>query len=332
MTIWNEIIDRFKKPDPRPAWASFFTDEQYAKFRRLVEDFFRARKQTFTWGDGVISLEPSEAGAVHQLGLVNLGQLCARNDEKEWGQIVADHFRTLEKSQSEQKVLEGRLTDFDRVRELLAVRLWPATYLDDLDESRMIYRTDLPGTISALVYDLPSSIRNVTPDECETWGRERGELFELALDNVREICIPDESEQEIGEGIRVQLLSDESFFVASHALTLPEHEACVGSFGSLVGVPHRHVLLAYPIESLEVVQTIPRLIAIIAGMEREGPGSISNRLYWYQAGEYLDLPYRIEGDTLHFSPPEAFVEMMNLLSGGEESDEDEAADDDSENG
>ncbi|HEX3313938.1 MAG TPA: hypothetical protein VHR72_03550, partial [Gemmataceae bacterium] len=137
MTIWNEIIDRFKKPDPRPAWASFFSDEQYWKFRRIVEDYFRAKKQMFTWGDGVISMEPSEEGAVHQLGLVNLGQLCARNDEKEWAQIVADHFRTLEKSQSEQKLLEGRLTDFDRVQELLAVRLWPESYLGELDEKRM---------------------------------------------------------------------------------------------------------------------------------------------------------------------------------------------------
>src|SRR5262249_18543071 len=155
--------------------------------------------------------------------------------------------RTLEKSQSEQKLLEGRLTDFDRVRELLAVRLWPESYLTELDEQRMIYRTDLPGTISALVYDLPSSIRNVTPEEIAAWGRSTGELFEMAIDNVREICIPDISEQEIGDGIRVQLLSDESFFVASHALVLPEHESCIGSFGSLVGVPHRHVLLAYPI-------------------------------------------------------------------------------------
>jgi hypothetical protein len=327
MPFWDDILGRFRKPEPHPAWAAFFSDEQYQKFRRLVEDYFRGKNQQYTWGDGVISLQPGTEGNVHQLGLVNLGQLCARNEEKEWGQIVADHFRTLEKSQSEQKVLEGRLTDFDRVRELLAVRLWPASYLDELDAERMIFRTDLPGTISALVYDLPSSIRNVTPDECGTWGKEKDELFSLALDNVREICIPDVSEQDIGDGIRVTLLSDESFFVASHALTLEEHEGCVGSFGSLVGVPHRHVLLSYPIESLEVMQAIPRLIAIIAGMEREGPGSISSRIYWYQAGEFLDLPYRIEAETLHFSPPEAFVEMMNLLGGG-----DDDGDDDSEPG
>ena len=215
MPFWDDILGRFRKPEPHPAWASFFTDVQYRKFRRLVEDYFRTKNQQYTWGDGVISLQPGETGNVHQLGLVNLGQLCARNEEAEWGQIVADHFRTLEKSQSEQKVLEKRLTDFDRVQELLAVRLWPESYLGELDEKRMIYRTDLPGTISALVYDLPSSIRNVTPDECDTWARTKDELFSLALDNVREISVPDESEQDIGEGIHVHASRPtESFFVA----------------------------------------------------------------------------------------------------------------------
>jgi hypothetical protein len=325
MTLWNEFLDRFRKPEPRPAWASFFTDEQYQRFRHIVERYFQSQQKQYTWGDGVVSLEPVEPGGVHQLGLVNLAQLCARSEEREWTQIVEDHFRTLEKSHTEQKVLEQRVTDFDRVGELLAVRLWPDTYLNELDETRMIFREDLPGTISALVYDLPSSIRNVTPDETKEWGKELDHLFRLALDNVREICIPDVSEQDLGDGVKVQLLSDESFFVASHALLLEEHERCVGSFGALVGVPHRHVLLAYPIESLEVVQAIPRLIAVIVGMEREGPGSISPRIYWYQAGDYVDLPYRIEGDTLHFSPPEAFVEMMNLLgeSGDERSEENE---------
>ena len=158
-------------------------------------------------------------------------------------------------------------------------------------------------------------------EQMDQTGKKTDDLFRLALDNVREICIPDVSEQDLGDGITVMLLSDESFFVASHALMLEEHEGCVGPFGALVGVPHRHVLLAYPIESLEVMQAIPRMIAVIAGMEREGPGSISSRIYWYQAGEFVDLPHRIEGETLHFSPPEAFVEMINLL--GEQDDEED---------
>lgn len=322
MGMFRRWLDRLftNKPSPKtpPAWASFFSAEQYGQFLHLVAAHFRSKGVTFEMGDGVVLLEPGSEGR-QQLGLLNLAQLCGRNEPAEWPQIIAEHFDTLNKSQREQQVLEERVADFERVRELLAVRLWPEDYLRELDGSKLIHRQDIPGTVSALVFDLPSSIRNVTPEEAEGWGMDLDELFELGLANVRENCIPDQSEQELTENVSVQLFSDESFFVASHALMLDDHGECIGSFGALVGIPHRHVLLAYPIENLNVLQAIHCLIPVISGMERDGPGSISPRLYWYKDGAYTDLPYRIEGRTLHFSPPEDFVEMLNLLSEGEPS-------------
>lgn len=297
-----------------PAWANFFTPQQYRAFLNGVEAYFAQQKRAIVLGDGVVYVDDPKSGGKHQLGLLNLAQMCARNEEKEWPEVIADHFRTLEKSHNEQKVLEERLSDFDRVAELLSVRLWPENYLAELDRAKILHRKDLPGTISALVFDLPSSIRNVTPEEAQAWGKSPAELFDIGLANVRETCIPDVSEQEMGEGVTLTLFSDESFFVASHALLLDQHPECVGPFGALVGIPHRHVLLAYPIEDLRVMQAVPMIIPVIAGMERDGPGSISPMLYWYQDGDFTNLPYRIEKNTLHFSPPEDFVEMLNLLA------------------
>ncbi len=312
--FWTKLIGRRGKPPLPPAWANFFTPEQYQKFVERVAAHFKSQKREFTLGDGVVYVEDRVPGGKHQLGLLNLAQMCARNETEEWAEIVSDHFRTLEKSYSEQKVLEERIDDFGRVAELLAVRLWPEEYLAELERNKILHRKELPGTISALVFDLPSSIRNVTPDECKSWGKSETELFRIGLANVMENCIPDVSEQDLGEGVTLTLFSDESFFVASHALLLDEHPACIGAFGTLVGVPHRHVMLAFPIEGLRVLQAIHMMIPIIAGMERDGPGSISPLLYWYKNGEYTNLPYRIEKNTLNFSPPEDFVEMLNLLT------------------
>jgi len=322
MSVWKDWLRGKRKSETMPSWASFFSGDQYAEFRNIVEDHFRKKGQSIAWGDGILVLKPEEPGGLHQLGLVNLAQLCARNEASDWPSIVDDHFNTLDKSQSEQRVLEQRLPDFERVRELLSVRLWPEGYLKELDSARMIHRRDLPGTISALVYDLPSSIRNVTPAEIASWGVPIDELFDIALENVRETCIPDLSEQDIGNGLQVYVLSDESFFVASYALMLEEsHPDCVGSFGTLVGVPHRHVLIAFPIESLNIIQAVPKLIAIVLGMERDGPGSISPRLYWLQNREFVDLPFHIENNALHFAPPESFLEVLNLLGAGDDEDE-----------
>src|ERR1700730_18151722 len=311
--FWKKLLPGTKKNPLPPAWANFFTPEQYQKFIDCVTAHFTKRKRRFTLGDGVVYVEDGKSGGKHQLGLLNLAQMCANNEPKDWAEIVADHFRTLEKSYSEQKVLEERIDDFTRVAELLAVRLWPEEYLADLDRNKILHRKELPGTISALVFDLPSSIRNVTPEEVKSWGKSETELFRIGLANVMENCIPDVSEQDLGEGITLTLFSDESFFVASHALLLEEHPDCLGPFGTLVGIPHRHVMLAFPIQDLRVLQAIHMMIPIIAGMERDGPGSISPLLYWYKDGEYTNLPYRIEKNTLNFSPPEDFVEMLNLL-------------------
>jgi hypothetical protein len=302
------------KRHPVPGWASFFGPGQYQTFLDLVATHFSRAKCPFTLGDGVIHVDDDRLGGKQQLGLLNLGQLCARNEEKDWPGIIADHFRTLAKSHTEQQVLEARLSDFARVQELLAVRLWPRGYLDELDRSKIIHRTDLPGTITALVFDLPSSIRNVSPQEAQAWGRDDDELFELGLANVKENCIPNITEEDLGNDITATLFADESFFVASHALLIEEHPDCLGTFGALLGIPHRHVLLAYPINDLRVIPAINRLIPIIAGMERDGPGSISRMLYWYKSGAYTELPYRIDRQTLQFTPPQDFVEMLNLLA------------------
>jgi hypothetical protein len=312
--FWQKLFPGPNKPPLPPAWANFFTPEQYRTFLEKVADHFSGRKRRFTLGDGVVYVEDGKPGGQHQLGLLNLAQMCARNETKDWAEIVTDHFRTLEKSYSEQKVLEERIDDFTRVEELLAVRLWPEDYLADLDRNKILHRKELPGTISALVFDLPSSIRNVTPEEVKSWGKSETELFRIGLANVMENCIPDVSEHDLGDGITLTLFSDESFFVASHALLLEEHPECIGPFGTLVGIPHRHVMLAFPIEDLRVLQAIHMMIPIIAGMERDGPGSISPLLYWYKDGEYTNLPYRIEKNILNFSPPEDFVEMLNLLA------------------
>jgi len=325
--IWNRIFPGKRSAVAEaPSWANFFSADEYNRFIDLIERYFREKKLRYRLGDGVVFLEQTQRGDNHQLGLFNLAQLCARHSADDWNGIITDHFQTMEKSQREQHVLEERLTDFERVEELLSIRLWPEDYLGQIDSEKIIHRVDLPGTISALVFDLPSSIRNVTPEEAETWGKSHEELFAIALEQVRENCIPDKSDQQLSPQVAVRLLSDESFFVASHALLLDDyHSECVGGFGSLVGIPHRHVLLAYPIEDLNVVPAINLLIPILVGMEREGPGSISPRLYWYRHGEFTDLPYSIKDRSLNFFPPTEFVELLNLLGegeiGGEEEDE-----------
>jgi len=321
MGFWRNFIDRLFRPaPPAPDWATFLSPRQFRTFRGLVEHRFAVRSHQCVWGDGVLTLDPRQNDGLSHVGLANLAQLCAHAPETEWSNLIEEHFRILSRSQSEQRRLDQIIRDFDKVSEILSVRIWPEDCLGSRDERRMIWRKDLPGTVTALVYDLPSSVRNVRPEEAKVWRKSENELFDLALENVRETCIPDLTDQELGDGMQATLFADESFFVASHALLLDDRPEVLGRFGALVAVPHRHVMLTFAIDDPKVIQAIPRIIPIVVALEKQGPGSISPRLYWYQNGEYYDLPFRLENRNLHFYPPEEFVEVLNLLSDDDDED------------
>ena len=55
------------------------------------------------------------------------------------------------------------------------------------------------------------------------------------------------------------------------------------------------------------------MLQVIVGMHRDGPGSISQNLYWYHEGEYIVLPYELEDQSLRFLPPDDFSELLDEL-------------------
>jgi hypothetical protein len=326
--FFHRFLSLFRpRPAPPPAWADFLTAPQYQRFLAMVQGYFRGQKVKCVLKDGQVNLAADGRYREQQLGLLNLAQMCRGQPEDQWPRIIAGHFGILQRSWREGEALEKRLGDFAKVAELLAVRLWPKSYCAGDLGNHMVWREDIPGTVSVLVYDLPSTIRNVNPAEVAAWGKEPDELFDLALANVREICIPDVLHKEMGDGLTFTALVDESFYVASHALLLEQYHAdLIGAHGTLVGVPHRHVMLAYPIEQRPmkvVVGAVNRLIPVIAGMEKEGPGSISPLLYWYREGRFLPLPYEFKGKTINFYPPPPFLELLSDLGGGSVPEEDD---------
>jgi len=305
-------------PWTTPPWAEFFSAEEYEEFFNLVTRYFRKSGLAFTVKDGVVQLAAAGDQEECHLGLQNLAQVCHRNQRSAWPAIVSAHFDGMQKLGRENAALDARLADFSRVAELLAIRIWPRSFLDSVSPEHILYREDLEGTVSVLVYDLPSSLKNVHPRETETWNKSPEELFEIALKNVHENCIPNVHVEDLGNNVHVTLLSDESFLTASHALMLEQHPSVIGTHGTLVGVPHRHALLCFPIEDQRVIQAVNMMIPIVYGMEREGPGSISPFLYWYRDGIYTALPYEVIEKELHFYPPDDFMKLLNELAGDED--------------
>lgn len=293
------------EPDPAPWWAEFFTGAQYADFIAEVLSYFNRQGAKVEIDEGVVCRQDGSDDPP-RMGLLNLAQVCNQADRADWSAIISDHFGKVSSPREFEAGLARR--SFEDIAPLLAARLWSDEILGTLSEDKIICREDLHGTITALVFDLPESVRNVTREEADRWDRSDDELFSVAVANVRNM--PAEAFEQEVEGGRLLGFTGNSFFVASRALFLEDYPHCIGPKGSLVAVPHRHMLLCCPIEDLGVLKVLNLFISATRGMFRDGPGSISPNVYWYRDGEMTNLPYETGDNEVRFMPPPEFVTML----------------------
>ncbi|MBN1429356.1 MAG: hypothetical protein JXB07_13365 [Anaerolineae bacterium] len=266
--------------------------------------------------DGVVLFHENSLNwpPTFKCGLLNLAQLCRRNHKKDWKQIVFHHFDGLWETHKHSTEFEGQIANFYLAYNLLAVRLWPDRHMQTIGEEKCIVRRDLDGVVSTLVFDLPSTIRQVRPEDADHWNKSAEELFKIGLANVRKMPRPEISEIDAGNGVKVILFAGDSFYVSTYALLLKYYPACIGPYGVLISVPTRHAMLCYPIRDIEVVKVVHTLIFVTNGMYHDGPGAISPNLYWYHDDKFTLFPYEIEDKRLAIKPPDAFVSLLGSFS------------------
>jgi hypothetical protein len=295
---------------PVPEWAGFFTPERYARFQREIQRHFQRNEIACRIEDGfVFVFQGGDPEPRYRWGLLNLAQVCNQSPDKEWPEHIRGHFDAMARSEQEHAQLEAQMGDFAAIRERLGVRLGPP----DMPRDLMIWREDIPGVLSYIVIDLPSSMVTVNGDALSRWGISSQQLFDMALENLRKQGRPDVTRFEMEKDLALAALLGDSFFTASQALLLAENTDLVGPQGSLVAVPHRHALLCYPIRDLNVLRVVHVLWTMAQGMHKEGPGSISGNIYWYFEGKFTAIPCEIEDDAIGVRPPEDFEQMLNSL-------------------
>lgn len=290
-----------------PTWAEFFTPRQYERFVQLVEEYFRRRKQTVHVENGVV--------VPLGMGLQNIAQVCSQIDEKDWKPAIEEHFEYSQAMQRESDQLKNRKEHYEQIKPLLAVRL----FSDELPEqvrSENLSRVDLPGTITAMVYDLPHGIQTILRRDALAWDLGMPDLFEAAFINTRAKLKIQPEKIDLGDGVQIFAFEAPNFFINAAALMLEEWPQCLGGGGTLLAVPHRSGVLTYPIEDAGVVPAVKKLLPLVPQLYQAGPGSISPRLYWYHQGRYIDLPYEMSEERINFIPPEEFNEMIARLSEG----------------
>ena len=301
-----------KKGQPVPDWAPYFSREQFERFINELGAYFKRHKSKIKFDDTSLPRLTVSGGAFPpgQYGVINLAQTCNHHEADQWPQRIADHFDALAAAASDHDRFNVREAAFEQARDLLAVRIG-----DDqsLPTDKLLCRRDLPGTISYLVFDLPHSVESVPLEMPGKWGVGVDEIFAIALANVRRAAQPRVEQVEIQPDLSFTAYHGDSFFTASFALMLDQLEDAVGPHGTLVAIPHRHMMLVHRIENADVIHAVQHLGVLAVNLDQQGPGSISPNLFWYYGREFVDLPFRIDGENFNFRPPAEFMEMLNAL-------------------
>jgi hypothetical protein len=306
------LFKRNKDKTEIPEWASFFNANEYRKFIAAVENYFYSKNVTYTFGDGVINTGPNEFG-FGVLGLVNVAQVCKQNEQSDYTQTIKEHFDCLIRADLFDKEFKQIVHNYEQVKQYIGTRLYSTDLFLQVEKEK-IFGIGFAGDVfKTLIFDLPDSISWITPDQADKWNKSLDELFETGIQNIRNKYQFDISLQEFG-GFNIWFVQGDHFFTPNIVFDLNNHQKLIGSKGSLIGIPHRHAVIIYPIENIEVVKAINALIPAVNRMNEEGPGSISNNLIWYNACGFENLPYKIEESKIQFYPPESFVTMLNTLT------------------
>jgi len=303
-----------KKTNAVPEWADFFDEKEYTRFIQEIEQYFNSRNIPHRLNNGMIELDENDVFEFGNMGLMNVAQVCKQADKKEYREIINDHFNTMIRTRQFQKEFDAISHDFEQIKQFIGVRLYNSDYIAHLGKELTIGKEFAGDIYAMVVFDFPDSVSNVKLEQMEAWNKTPQELFELGVANIKLNYQSSITKEPVGEE-SIWFVHGEHFFTPNVVFELEERKELVGSKGALIGLPHRHSALIYPIESMEVVSMINTLIPIIYGMHNEGPGSLSDQLFWYKDGTFTQLPYEIGEQNIRFYPPENFVEFLDEAAG-----------------
>lgn len=305
------FFNRKKKSLPAPDWTSFTSLYDFEKFIGVVKSYFDGKRLAFTREDDLLIVRDPRWKA-ERMGLSNLAQICKQSPASEWKQIVAVHFDGLHRSMDFQREFLAKAHDYAYAAPYIGVRVYPRNYVEHIGDEVTIKHSIADDLVAMLVFDFPQTVSNIKPETTIQWNKTNEELYDIGLANIRH-KYPWQVNSELISGMRIWFIEGEDLFVANSVLVMHLLSIPYSIYGSLVAIPNRHTVIVYPIENLEVISVLQPFIAILQGLYKDGPGSISSSLYWYRDGELSILPYEIGGDALNFKPTEEFIEVLNQL-------------------
>lgn len=304
------------KPSDSGPFASKAEGE---RFLAAVFAEFERRRMPFTFEDGYICPRTPEGQPGHDMsyGLTNLAQGCAAAGEKKWGAAIRRHFDRLFADEMKHEAMLRDLEDYAKVRSKLVVRVFDAAEAAG-EGLRLVTTKIAPGLVGALCIDLPEVTRSVSPETVRAWKKSASMLFAEAMSNVERMSkakLQAVSREEDGAPKSpLYAVLGRTIYTAALAMRIGSFKRAMGRFGTIVALPTRESLLLAPFDDVTIVPTISDVMFIAAGMHREGPGSVTPKVFLVREGEWTEIPYTLSENGLEIRPPKVLVKALEACA------------------
>lgn len=233
------------------------------------------------------------------LNLDNLILKCSSvADTTAWPAIIRDHFNKVFNSVDQREKLD--ITNYFMVKSYLTLRIYPQLDIDQRGgTAALVSRTDLEGTYTVLMLDLPGAFTPVQKKDFEHWNRAEAEVFRVAQDNVdsQKVDKVTKTSDLGGTPIQVTVLGNDDY-AASYALDLGRNSPeLIGDWGCAIAMPDKGLVTLCKISHDKPLDFVKYIQLTKDYMERafqEDPHHISDQFFWYYKETFT--PIRVETD------------------------------------
>lgn len=242
--------------------------------------------------NGTIQLKKDQV--MQMFNLHNLiTQYSSVKDKSLLGRVVQDHFDKIFTSIDEEAKIDPE--NYETVKNYLSLRIYP----EDMVRQRggvgsLISKTDLEGTYTLLMLDLPGAFKPVSKQMFALWKRDTTEIFKVAQANINKQKVEKVTKSFDVDGAKIEInfIGNEDY-AASYALDLMGNSPeLVGEWGSVVVMPNKglvNICLISKGKPVDFVKFIQYVKPTIGDAYQQHAQPISDQFYWYYKGRFTKI-------------------------------------------
>nr|WKN39318.1 hypothetical protein K4G66_11515 [Tunicatimonas sp. TK19036] len=237
--------------------------------------------------EGQIKVQLSEQP--YTFSMLSLIQQCAELEPAAKEEFIREYFHTFINAYYDQIALAS--ADFSTVKQYLTLRLYPKEFFQESERDKWVIRTDLDGTVTCAMLNLPTAFATVKREQLEQWGVDDTEVFHWAQENAKKRSYEVHHKQLDDSTELVAIAGGDYTSGAAFRLeeVIPES---ISRYGAIVAIPHQNMILLHNLkedEHLSYKTFIEYTYMFVLEQYQQHKAPVSPDFYWYYQGKFTRI-------------------------------------------